>query len=90
MDKDGSYKHYSLDCEYHFVTAAAYENIIIGKINYRLPGKGICITNTGSSSSLPDFIRIDLDTGEAILYDTSMRNGCIYDTFTVKVTLNEN
>lgn len=91
MNKDGSYKHYSIDCEYHFIIAAVYENVLIGRIDYKLTKAGECIKGGDSDTYiLPDFIRIDLETGETTVYDTSIRNGFIRDTFVCKVTLNEN
>ena len=91
MNKDGSYKHYTIDCEYHFITAAVYENVIIGLIEYRIPAPGQCMMGGDSDTYiLPDFIRIDLGTGETTVYDTTMRNGFIKETFVCTVTLNEN
>lgn len=85
MNKDGSYKHYSIECEDHFVIGAAYENVIIGRIAYKIPEAGKCITD-GSA----DIIRICLDTGETTVYDMSKRNGFIVETYVSQITLNDN
>lgn len=84
VNKDGSYKHYSIDSEYHFIIEAAYENIVIGSIVYRIKDNGDCIRNNG-----PDLIRIDLETGETTLYDTSRRSGFAVKTFVTDVKLND-
>lgn len=85
LNKDGSYKHYSIDSEYHFIIEAAYESIIIGRIDYRIRENGDYI---GDNSY--DYIRIDLQTGETTLYNTSARSGFARKTFTTKITINEN
>lgn len=85
MNVDGSYKHYSIGSEYHFIIAAVYENTVIGQIRYKVGENGGYVT-----SQLPDFIHIDLDTGETTIYDTSRRNGFVFTRTTVEVTLNEN
>ena len=85
LNKNGSYKRYFIDCKYHFTTVAVYENIVMGRIEYSLSDDGVCIKGTS-----PDIIRIDLDTGEATVYDTSWRRKFVCDTFTVGITLNEN
>jgi predicted small lipoprotein YifL len=85
LNKDGSYKHYTIDSEYHFIIEAAYENILIGRIEYRIKENGDYI---GDNSY--DYIRIDLETGETTLYDTSRRSGFAVKTFVTDVKLNDN
>lgn len=85
VNKDGTYKHYSVDSEYHFVIKAACENIIIGSIDYRIKENGDYI---GDNSY--DYIRINLETGETTLYDTSRRSGFAVKTFVTDVKLNDN
>ncbi len=85
LNKDGSYKHYTIDSEYHFIIEAAYENILIGRIEYRIKGNGDYI---GDNSY--DYIRINLETGETTLYDTSRRSGFAVKTFVTDVKLNDN
>lgn len=90
MNKDGSFKHYSVDCEYHFVTVAAYEKVLIGLIQYRIPAPGQCMMGGDSDTYImPDVIRVDLETGEVTLYDTTLRNGFVKETFTCGIRLNE-
>lgn len=84
LNKDGTYKHYSIDCEYHFIIYAAYEDIVVGRIQYRIMDDGRYIKDNAA-----DFIRIDLSTGEVKLYDMSLRSGFVRKTFTVDVRLNE-
>ncbi len=84
VNKDGTYKHYSVDSEYHFVIKAACENIIIGSIDYRIKENGDYI---GDNSY--DYIRINLETGETTLYDTSRRSGFAVKTFVTDVKLND-
>ena len=91
MNKDGSYKHYTIDCKYHFVINAIYENIIVGRVTYMIPGAGQCINTSDSDTYiLPDAIRIDLETGETNVYDTSRRNRFEVESFVSGITLNEN
>ena len=91
MNKDGSYKHYTVDCEYHFVISAIYENTIVGRIDYKIPKPGQCLKGGDSDTyTLPDFIRIDLETGETNVYDTSRRNRFEVESFVSGITLNEN
>ncbi len=90
MNKDGSYKHYSIDCEYHFITTAVYENVLIGMIKYRIPSPGKCMMGGDSDTYiLPDFIRINLETGETTVYDMSRRSRFEVESFISSVTLNE-
>ena len=88
LSKDGSYKHYSVDCDYHFQIVAIYENIVLGRIYYKLSENGDCILS--GYPSVPDIVRIDLDTGKATFYNTSMRNGFIFKQTTLEVTVHEN
>ncbi len=85
VGKDGSFRHYSIDCQYRFVIAAAYENVIFGRAAGRVHDNG----NYTDYSRYARFIRIDLDTGETALYDAALRNDPVYMTFTSAVTLNE-
>lgn len=87
VNKDGTYKHYSIDSEYHFIIESVYDNIVIGRIVYRIRDNGDCIRERDGG---PDIIRIDLETGETTLYDTSMRSGFVSKTIITNVTLNEN
>ena len=88
MERDGAYRHYSIDCKYRFVTVAAYGNIIMGRIKYYIPKPGICISETFGDYKLPDIIRIDLETGETTVYDTSKRSDYVVDTFISRITHN--
>ena len=88
LSKDGSYKHYSVDCDYDFQIVAIYENIVLGRIYYKLSENGDCILS--GYPSVPDIVRIDLDTGKATFYNTSMRNGFIFKQTTLEVTVHEN
>lgn len=85
VDKTGAYKHYTVDNEYHFIIEAAFDNIVLGSIVYRIRDNGDCIRDGG-----PDMIRINLDTGETTLYDTSLRSEFARKTFITNVTLNDN
>ena len=84
VNKDGTYKHYTIDSEYHFVIRAAYEDIIIGRIDYRIKKNGDYISDNSC-----DYIRINLKTGETTLYDTSRRSGFAVKTFVTDVKLND-
>ena len=84
VNKDGTYKHYTIDSEYHFVIRAAYEDIIIGRIDYRIKKNGDYISDNSC-----DYIRINLETGETTLYDTSRRSGFAVKTFVTDVKLND-
>ena len=86
LNKDGSYRHYTVESDYHFIIQAAYENVIIGSIQYRIRPDGCCIQNSNSC----DYIRIDLSTGETTLYDTTRRSGFAVKTYVTEVRLNEN
>lgn len=85
VNKNGTYKHYSVESEYHFIIEAVYENIIIGRIAYRITENGNYIRDNDY-----DFIRLDLSTGETTLYDMTRRSGFARKTFITNVTLNDN
>ena len=57
----------------------------MGRIVYRLRENGVCNKDVGA-----DLIRLDLETGEASLYETSRRSGFVSKTFVCNITLNDN
>ncbi len=85
IDSGSGCRHYSIDCPYHFTLCAAYGDIILGRIRYKLQD-GRRFDYEDSSS----FIRIDLSSGEACIYDGSMRSGATLRNFTLNITIKDN
>lgn len=81
----GGLKHYSIDCPYHFSIAAAYKNVILGRIDYEITENGGIKWYIGEQK----LIRIELDTGKAQLYDVTRRSEYIYKTYVFDITLSE-